>query len=137
MNAIIWQELLNDQEGVQTRVSTVVMVQLILAVRVDGPRLALLNGDWADLSGDAFSIADARALHRNLVKVPKSEFAAFSNTAATGRYVKGEQAVALVCSGGRLDVPGMKEGRSLFWSEELGIEIRRGTAVKDDYEPCD
>lgn len=137
MNANIWQELLNDQEGVQTRVSTVVMVQLILAVHVDGPRLALLNGDQVELSGEAFSIADARALHRNLVKVPKSEFAAFSNTAATSRYVKGEQAVALVSSGGRLQVSGMKAGRSLFWSDEFGVEIRRGAAGKDDHEPCD
>lgn len=137
MSTNIWQELLDDQEGVQTRVSTVETVQLILVVRVDGLRLSLLNGDHVDLSGEAFSIADARALHRNLVKVPKSEFAAFSNTAATSRYVKGEQAVALVSSGGRLQVSGMKEGRSLFWSDEFGVEIRRGTAGKDDHEPCD
>lgn len=137
MNANIWQELLDDQEGVQTRISTVETVQLILAVRVDGARFALMNADQVDLSGEAFRIADARALHRNLVKVPKSEFASFSSTAATGRYVKGQQAVALVSSGGLLEVSGMKDGRSLSWSDDLGIEIRRGAAGKDDYEPCD
>lgn len=137
MRANIWQELLDDQEGVQTRVSPVETVQLILALRSDGARFTLLNGDQVDLSGEAFRIADARALHRNLVKVPKSEFSVFSKTVATSRYVKGKQAVALVASGGRLEVSGMKEGRSFFWSNELGVEIRRGTAGKDDHEPCD
>lgn len=137
MNSNIWSPLLDDQEGVQTRVSTVESVQLILSTERKSKQLALLNGEQANLSDDVFRLDTARALHRNLVKVPKSEFAAFHTEEATSRYVKGEQAVALVRPDGSVDIAGLKDGRTLHWHIDRGLEIWRGTKGREEHEPCD
>jgi len=137
MNSNIWNPLLDDQEGVQTRISTVESVQLLLCTERKGKQIALLNGEQANLSDDKFRLDTARALHRNLVKVPKSEFAAFRTEDATSRYVKGEQAVALVQSNGNVVVAGLKDDRSLHWHIDRGLEIRRGTGGREEHEPCD
>lgn len=137
MSSNIWSPLLDDQEGVQTRVSAVETVQLILATARKGRQLALLNCEQANLSDDQFRVDTARALHRNLVKIPKYEFAAFRSEEATSRYVKGEQAVALVQPDGSVDIAGLKDGRSLHWHIDHGLEIRRGTGGREEHEPCD
>lgn len=137
MAANIWNPMLDDQEGVQTRVTEVKTVQLILAIALKGRQLALLNGDLANLADGAFRLDTARALHRNLVKVPKSAFATFRREETTHRYVKGEQAIAWVQHNGRLKIAGMKEGNSLYWHSNHGLEIRRGEDGEVDHEPCD
>ncbi len=137
MNSNIWSPLLDDQEGVQTRVSAVESVQLILFTERKSKQLALLNCEQANLSDDKFRLDTARALHRNLVKIPKSEFAAFRSEENTCRYVKGEQAVALVKPDGSVDIAGLKDGRSLHWHIDRGLEIRRGTEGREEHEPCD
>lgn len=137
MAANIMSVALEDQEGVQTRVNEVKSTQLILATERKGKQLALLNGEQADLSDDKFRLDTARALHRNLVKIPKSEFAAFRSEENTNRYVKGEQAVALVHPDGSVDIPNLKDGRSLQWHIDRGLEIRRGKGAEKEDEPCD
>lgn len=137
MAANIWSVALEDQEGVQTRVSTVESVQLILATERKNKQLALLNGGQANLSDDTFRLDAARALHRNLVKIPKSEFAAFRTEEVTSRYVKGEQAVALVQPDGSVDIAGLKDGRTLNWHIDRGLEIRREKGGGEEHEPCD
>lgn len=128
---------LDDQEGVQTRVNEVKHVQLILAIERKGKQLALLNGEQANLSDDKFRLDTARALHRNLVKIPKLEFAVFRSEDNTSRYVKGEQAIALVQPDGNVNIVGLKDGRSLHWHIDCGVEIRREKGVEKEDEPCD
>ena len=101
-------------------------------VRLEEP----LGGGSAE-ADDEFRLDTARALHRNLVKIPKSEFAAFRTEEATSRYVKGEQAVALVQPDGSVDIAGLKDDRSLHWHIDRGLEIRRGTGGNDEHEPSD
>jgi hypothetical protein len=113
------------------------MVQLILATSAQGKQLTLLSGGIADLESDTFRLDAARALHRNLVKVPKSEFDAFRNEESTRRYVKGEQAIALVQPDGAVQIKGLKEGISLHWDIDSGLEIRRGKGGELDNESCD
>lgn len=137
MTANIWSVALEDQEGVQTRVSEVKSVQLILATGRKGKQLALLNCEQANLSDDKYRLDAARALHRNLVKIPKSEFVAFRSEEATSRYVKGEQAIALVQPDGSVSIAGLKDDRSLHWHIDRGLEIRRGTRGREEHEPCD
>jgi CRISPR-associated endonuclease/helicase Cas3 len=137
MNSNIWSPLLDDQEGVQTRVSAVETVSLILATSIEGKRLTLLNGDRAELSDKPFNIATARALHKNLVKLPKSNFSAFRTDESSARYVKGEQAIALVQRDGAVQIKGLKEGISLHWDIDSGLEIRRGKGGELDNESCD
>lgn len=133
----IWNPLLDDQEGVQTRVNEIPMVQLILAASAEGKQLTLLSGDVADLEGNTFRLDAARALHRNLVKVPKSNFAAFRTDERCARYVRGEQAIALVQPNGAVQIKGLKEGVSLHWDIDLGLEIQRSKGGAVDNESCD
>jgi CRISPR-associated endonuclease/helicase Cas3 len=56
MNSNIWSELLDDQEGVQTRVTSVETVFLILATSIEGKEVTLLNGERAILSESGISI---------------------------------------------------------------------------------
>lgn len=137
MAANIWNPMLDDQEGVQTRVSEVKTILLILAVSLQGQQLTLLNGEVANLADDIFRLDTARALHRNLVKVPKSAFTVFQREETTRRYVKGEQAIAWVQPDGTIKIPGLKEDISLYWHIDRGVEIRRGKEGKIDHESCD
>lgn len=137
MNSNIWSELLDDQEGVQTRVTSVETVSLILATSIEGKEVALLNGARAILSDKPFLIATARALHKNLVKVPKNAFADFRTHERCARYVKGKQAIALVQPHGAVKIKGLKQGNSLHWHIDLGLEIRRGEGGELNNESCD
>lgn len=136
-NAHLFNLLLPDDEGVQTRLNPVPTVSLVLAKERRGREVALLNGDDAQLDAEQFSISTARALHRNLVRVPKKRaFAAFQATEQTARYVRGEQSLAMVDALGFVSVPGLRSGVRLRWHPEYGLEFLRGEGQDDD-EPCD
>jgi CRISPR-associated endonuclease/helicase Cas3 len=137
MEANIWDVLLPDEEGRKTRLIEVETVQLILATSIQKKELVLLNGEVANLSGDAFRIEAAQALNKNLVRVPKSIFAAFSVEESTKRYVKGQQTIALVHPDGTVHVTGLKQDYYLYWHIDRGLEIRRGKEGKIDHESCD
>ncbi len=76
-NANVWDIALPDEEGVQTRWGGCPTAALVLAdkvVRWDsrrGARLALLNGETCEMRPNGFDYATVKALHRNLVKVPR------------------------------------------------------------------
>lgn len=73
----IWTNpVLPDDEGIQTRYSSYPMARLLLARRItpvnaSSVRLDLLNGDTVMASDPGRSFAAAKAIHRNLVPVPK------------------------------------------------------------------
>lgn len=138
MSSNIWQVALNDEEGVQTRVSSYKQVTLVLARKNTNGIVTLLNEDIAVLTGDQFDIASARALHRNLVRVPKTTFERFANNQDTARYVRGEQAVALVEQDGIVRIAGLRSGTTLRWAEDVGVMIVQDTKKKEaNDEPCD
>lgn len=137
MSSNIWNAALDDQEGVQTRVSEIKSVQIILAMSKSGKNINLLNGDVASLADDVFRMDTARGLHRNIVKIPKSTFADFQSENITHKYVKGEQAIGWVQSDGMVNITGLKAGYSLYWHTHRGLEIRRGEQRKIDHESCD
>jgi CRISPR-associated endonuclease/helicase Cas3 len=135
MAANIFNPALPDEEGVQTRLNDVPMVSLILARHFNGRIIKLLNGDGCWLEGDEFRLDDAKALHCNLVRVPKWIFAVFQKTDTTARYVKGDQAVAVVENGGSITINGLKQEVNIIWDSEYGIEILRHKEEID--ESCD
>jgi CRISPR-associated endonuclease/helicase Cas3 len=112
-------------------------VSLILATSIEGKEVALLNGERAILSDKPFLIATARALHKNLVKVPKSIFMDFRPDERSTRYVKGKQAIALVQPNSAVQIKGLKEGISLHWDIDSGFEIRRSKGGELNDESCD
>lgn len=136
-NANMFDLPLPDEEGVQTRLNPVPTISLVLAKDRRERQVVLLNGDLAQLEGDEFSISTARALHRNLVRVPKNRaFAAFQATEETARYVRGEHALATVDASGVVSVPGLRADVRLLWDPDYGLEIRREAGEEDD-EPGD
>lgn len=72
----IWAEpALEDEEGVQTRYSTYPMAQLLLACTISrlnahSVKLDLLNGDSVIASSRDWSFDAAKAIHRNLTRMP-------------------------------------------------------------------
>lgn len=136
-NANLFNLALPDDEGVQTRLSPVPTISLVLARERRRGQVALLNGDVVQLGGEQFSISTARALHRNLVRVPKKRaFAAFQATEETARYVRGEQTLATVDDAGVVSVPGLRADVRIRWDPDYGLEICRETGEEDD-EPGD
>jgi hypothetical protein len=62
---------LKDEEGVQTRLSEQPTISVVLAQSADDrSAVKLCNGETVNLTARVFEIATAKALHRNLVKVP-------------------------------------------------------------------
>jgi CRISPR-associated endonuclease/helicase Cas3 len=135
MAANIFNLALPDEEGVQTRINEMQMVSLILARHFDGRIIKLLNGNGCHLKGGEFCLDDAKALHRNLVRVPKRIFALFQKTEATAQYVKGDQAVAIVENDGSIKINGLKQSVRITWDKDYGVEIFRDK--EDIDESCD
>ena len=73
----IWSiPALEDEEGVQTRWSTYPTAQLLLATEITQPdshsvRLELLNGETVTAADRDWNFDAAKAMHRNLVRVPR------------------------------------------------------------------
>lgn len=137
MNTNIWRIPLKDEEGVQTRVSSYKQVSLVLARNIKNGIATLLNGETAVLTGERFDIATARALHRNLVRVPKMTFERFSNGQETERYVRGEQTLVMVGTDGAIRVKGLKPGTALHWGDDTGVAILRDRNRETNDESCD
>jgi CRISPR-associated endonuclease/helicase Cas3 len=137
MNTNVWQVQLNDEEGVQTRVNSYKQVSLVLARRMENGVATLLNNELAELKGERFDINSARALHRNLVWVPKMIFEKFSSDKDTARYVRGEHALVLVGTDGVIQASGLKSGTVLRWDEHAGVAINRDEKKEMNDEPCD
>lgn len=136
-NANLFNLALSDEEGVQTRLNSVPTVSLILAKERCGNSIKLLNGDRIHMKGDEFDITNARALHRNLVRVPKRKvFAAFQTARETANYVRGEQALAVIDVSGLVSVPGLRPDVRLQWDRDYGLKIVRDGGEADD-EPGD
>lgn len=136
-NTNLFNLALPDDEGVQTRLNPVPTISLVLAKERRRGQVVLLNGDLVQLEAEQFSISTARALHRNLVRVPKKRaFATFQATEETARYVRGEQALATVDNAGVVSVPGLRTDVRIRWDPDYGLEIRRETEEEDD-EPGD
>lgn len=135
---ILGMTFLEDHEGVQTRVNERPTIQLILVTSVDRKNLTLLNGEHANVANDLFRMQAARALHKNLVKVPKSIFAvAKVVNSKTNRYVKGEQTIAEVQLDGIIKIADLKADYTIYWHNDRGLEIRRGNKGEIDHESCD
>lgn len=129
---------LEDHEGVQTRINERPTVQLILVTSVDKNNLTLLNGEQVNVANDLFRVQAARALHKNLVKVPKSIFAVAKVMGSkTSRYVKGEQTIAEIQLDGIVKIADLKADYTIYWHNDRGLEIRRGKKREIDHESCE
>ena len=123
-NSNLWQEPLDDIEGVQTRLNEMPTVQLILCKLADGPHYEFLDGTLQVFEKDAFQLACAQALHKNMVKVPRHLFDAVTAPPLLESYLHGEFTVGIV-KGRDIDVCGLRKGIRLRWSLEEGVIIEK------------
>lgn len=127
----VWfQPSLADDEGVQTRYSTrptasLLVVRAIAKVDSATARLTLLDGTTVAASDRDWSIETARAIHRNLVRMPRwAVAAALANQPDWLRlHVSDSTTIGLLQSDGTLKFPGSDLPTGLSYCAERGILI--------------
>ncbi|MCX6543022.1 MAG: CRISPR-associated helicase Cas3' [Acidobacteria bacterium] len=150
-NSSPWQVEMEDDEGIQTRWNSYPTVPVLPMTHVrswdakTGAQFELLNGDQCQLRPHEFSVAAARSIHRNLVRVPRWFVAKHLGSIPTwlGQYVASE---ALPCRlvEGRLVVLRSGDDSGLTYRDDLGVVIPTRTvqssarpAGEDDSESYD
>ena len=149
-NTNVWnQPALPDEEGVQTRYNSRPTAQLFLATSVEPltkgySRVALLNGQTIEAADRNWSFPAAKAIHWNLVRVPRYAVAGVlpATPAWLRLHVSGECALGLVRDG-QIYWLGADAPSGLTWHPDEGVFIpQHALNVKspdpqDDYESYD
>jgi len=149
-NTNVWnQPALADDEGVQTRFNSRPSAQLLLANSVEPQvrgrtRVFLLNGESPDMDHREWSLAAAKAIHWNLVRVPRYAVVTALHTAPDWLrlHVQGDCALGLVRDGS-VFWPESDVASGLGWHPDEGVTIaqQRPPAIsrnlEDDYESYD
>jgi len=119
-----------DREDIQTRYSTLATASLLIARRIETVdsltvRLTLLDGTIVTASGRDWNIETARAIHRNLVRMPRwAVVAGLANQPEWLRlHVSGPAAIGVLQSNGTLQFPGSETATGLSYCRERGILI--------------
>src|SRR5574337_185434 len=150
--ANVWfQPSLPDDEGVQTRYSNYTTTSLLVARDIEAVdtvsvRLTLLNGDIVTVSGREWNIEAARALYRNLVRMPR--WAVRTGLEAAPAWLRLHVAqptvIGLLQSSGAVEFWQKDVESGLSYCPERGIVIAPGkrpatTAQEnwDEDESCD
>jgi len=141
----IWTNpALQDEEGVQTRWSSYPTAQLVLVTEITSfdshaTRLRLLDGTQTSVPKQEWNFEAAKAMHRNLVRVPYWAVAAGLERSPSwlGDYMNQPAAVGLVQPGGSIVWSGEERQTGLSYHEEQGIiidreQIRRGVNEDSD-----
>jgi len=140
----IWNiPALPDEEGVQTRFSTYPMAQLLLATEITpldahSVRLDLLNGDTVT-AGDRDWFDAAKAIHRNLVRVPRWAVAAslVKPPRWLANHVTQSTAAGLLQPGGNIRWPGDEQQTGLSYHADQGIIINSERVPRAPHEDFD
>jgi len=134
---------LKDEEGVQTRYSTLRTANLILAKRVDidghNMNIRFLDDAEHSICGPQFDYTLAKALHRNLVRVPAWCVRKFAGRATewVKEYVSTPCVLGKVSSTASDSMPGLpvqfgETESGLYYREDLGIVIvKRSSSTPD------
>lgn len=122
MGTDIWQVALDDAAALKTRQSADDAL-MVLARGRGGDRIALLEGNDAVMSPDGrLSLAVAKRLHRNTVRIPASCLAGKPQDGQLAPYhIDG----CLLAGEGAMVAPSLRPGRALYWDEDLGVIIRK------------
>jgi CRISPR-associated endonuclease/helicase Cas3 len=129
----IWNNpALPDEEGIQTRFSTYPMAQLLLATEITSldrhsARLCLLDGAVITAHDRDWNFDAVKAIHRNLVRVPRWAVAA-GLTKPPGwltNHVSQPTAAGLLQPDGNIRWPGDEQRTGLSYHPDQGIIIER------------
>jgi hypothetical protein len=95
-----------------------------------------LNGDTVSLKGDKFSIAEARAIAKNIVKVPAYCYEGHSKCERLKMLVRGKWQVGFV-ENKNIRCTHLKSSYVMSYTSEKGVEITKDKRNEADHEPCD
>ena len=137
-NSNPWQVQLGDEEGVQTRWNGQPTALLLPAISLwevpgQGSRTAMglefLDGTRCEARSGVWDIAVARAIHRNLVKVPKWTVrpGVRHEMSWLREYVKGDVALCRLMPDGVLRFLPGGEDSCLSYQPEQGVRINQDT----------
>ena len=126
-NSNLWTVALEDEEGVQTRLNEIPTLSLVLCRHISRTNAEFIDGSRAVLGGEEFRLETAKAIHRNLVKVPVRHFGHMKEHPGIAHYLRGPQCVGLVDYDGTVKVEGLLDGVRLCWSNDLGIIINKSS----------
>jgi CRISPR-associated endonuclease/helicase Cas3 len=115
--------MLDDHEGVQTRLNEVPMQSFLLCRSVTKTGAEFLDGSRGNFRGDDFRLATAQAIHRNLVRIPSRLFLDNEPHAGVAQYLRGPQAIGVVDSAGMISAKGLDDSVRLRWCNDLGLII--------------
>ncbi|MFZ5907179.1 MAG: CRISPR-associated helicase Cas3' [Nitrospirota bacterium] len=130
-NSNLWQVVLEDEEGRQTRLNEVTILSLVLCRSFSKKKAEFIDGTSAILGGEEFHLATAQGIHRNLVKIPEYHFTEVEAYAAIAKYLRGAQCVGLVGGDGTVSVKGLKNGVLLRWNKDLGLVLEKSAEEVD------
>ncbi|MFA5117588.1 MAG: CRISPR-associated helicase Cas3' [Candidatus Omnitrophota bacterium] len=134
----VWNLLLNDDEGAaKTRINSYPTTQLILVKQKHARTLTLLTGENVEL-GKEHNLIAARALYRNIVKVPSYCFASRPDNKDILILVPGDWQLGVMGIDDEIACKRLKEGYRLKYTAENGLEIINDMQKGEvDDEPCD
>jgi CRISPR-associated endonuclease/helicase Cas3 len=129
LSANYWEVALPDEEGVQTRLNEIPTISLVLCSKHEPSQSVLLSGEVLAQVNHNFSLATARAIHCNLVKVPQYLISqdTSANETVFGEYLRGAFAIGVIDASGNVAVEGLQPGNSLIYSDILGLVIDRSS----------
>lgn len=127
MSNNIWSVALPDAEGVQTRLNEIPTFSLVLCRTLTDHEAVFIDQSRGHLGNDQYRLAAAQAIHKNLVRVPRYYFDYIELCPAFTNYLYGEQSVGIVAESGAVEVKGLKDGTLLFYSDELGLIIKKSS----------
>ena len=135
---------LPDEEGVQTRVITYPTAHLLLGTEIaaldsHSSRLCLLDGAEVTAHDREWSFAAAKAIYRNLVRVPRWAVAPglAKPPGWLANHVAQPTAVGLVRSNGRIRWPGDEQQTALSYDPNEGIIIKSERSPRPRDEESD
>ena len=140
----VWNNpALADEEGIQTRYNSYPSVQLLLARQITllnggSVVLDLLNGSTVTASSANWNFATAKAIHLNLVRVPR--WAATDGLRDSPPWLTNyvsQSAVALVQESGIIRWHSRREATGLTYNAEQGIVISRDATLRAGDEELD
>jgi len=126
-NCNLWQVALEDEEGVQTRINEMPTVALVLCRTFTDCEAVFIDQSTGRFGRDQYRLATAQAIHKNLVKIPKYCFDRIESSPTIADYFHGEQSVGIVAESGAVEVKVLKNGTLLFYSNELGLIIKKSS----------
>lgn len=126
-NCNLWQVALEDEEGVQTRLNEMPTVALVLCRSFSDHEATFIDQSRGCLGSDQYRLPTAQAIHKNLVRIPRYHFDCIELCPAFTDYLYGEQSIGIVAESGAVEVKGLKDGTLLFYSDELGLIIKKSS----------